>query len=99
MTTPLRPLGADLQILEPGAPSAPAAAKGASFADALGQAVSKVDALQLEADQESQKAAMGQGNLHELALALEKADIGMRVLSKVRSKVVEAYQEVMRMSV
>ncbi|BDG07967.1 flagellar hook-basal body complex protein FliE [Anaeromyxobacter paludicola] len=99
MSTPIRPVTADLQILEPGAASAAPAAKGASFADALGQAVGKVDALQVEADEQARKAAMGEGNLHELALSLEKADIGMRVLTKVRTKVVEAYQEVMRMSV
>ena len=43
--------------------------------------------------------ALGGGNLHETALALEKADVALRVLSKVRNKVVEAYQEVMRMGV
>jgi flagellar hook-basal body complex protein FliE len=79
----------------------PAAAPkgGPSFADALGQAVGEVEKLQLEADGEARKAALGAGNLHETALALEKADVSMRVLTKVRNKVVEAYQEVMRMSV
>ncbi len=43
--------------------------------------------------------ALGGGNLHETAIALEKADIAMRVATKVRNKLVEAYQEVMRMSV
>ena len=33
------------------------------------------------------------------ALALEKADVSMRVAAKVRNKLVEAYQEVMRMPV
>lgn len=87
----------------PGAREAtgPAAAKagGASFADALGQAIGSVDGLQLSADREVERQALGAGNLHETALALEKADVGMRVLTKVRNKLVEAYQEVMRMSV
>ncbi len=79
---------------------APAPAAGAgSFADALGQAIGKVDALQTQADGESEKLALGGGNLHETALALEKADVALRVMTKVRNKVVEAYQEVMRMSV
>lgn len=76
-----------------------APAKGPSFADALGHAVGEVEKLQLQADGEAEKAALGAGNLHETALALEKADVSMRVLTKVRNKVVEAYQEVMRMSV
>lgn len=74
-------------------------AGGASFAQALGHAIGGVEALQLAADGEAAKAASGAGNLHETALALEKADVGMRVLTKVRNKIVEAYQDVMRMGV
>jgi flagellar hook-basal body complex protein FliE len=70
-----------------------------SFAEALGSAIGKVDALQQQSDAESEKLALGGGNLHETALALEKADVAMRVMTKVRNKIVEAYQEVMRMSV
>lgn len=72
---------------------------GASFAQALGTAIGQVEALQLAADGEATRAANGAGNLHETALALEKADVGMRVLTKVRNKIVEAYQDVMRMGV
>jgi flagellar hook-basal body complex protein FliE len=84
----------------PGAAEAGAApAGGASFAQALGTALGQVEALQLQADGEAARAANGAGNLHETALALEKADVGMRVLTKVRNKIVEAYQDVMRMGV
>jgi flagellar hook-basal body complex protein FliE len=78
---------------------APSPAGGASFAQALGQALGQVESLQLAADGEAAKAAAGAGNLHETALALEKADVGIRVLTKVRNKIVEAYQDVMRMGV
>lgn len=80
-------------------PAASPAKGPSSFADALGNALGEVEKLQLQADQEAEKSAMGAGNLHETALALEKADVSMRVMTKVRNKVVEAYQEVMRMSV
>ena len=70
-----------------------------SFADELGRALGAVEEAQLEADGEARKVALGGGNLHETAIALEKADISMRVLTKVRNKLVEAYQEVMRMTV
>jgi len=70
---------------------------GSSFADMLGSAIRKVDGLQGEADAQAEKLALGGGNLHETALALEKADVALRVLTRVRNKVVEAYQEVMRM--
>jgi flagellar hook-basal body complex protein FliE len=81
----------------------PAARPGASgvdgFGEVLGKAIGQADRLQLDADAEAGKQALGAGNLHETALALEKADVAMRVLTKVRNKVVEAYQEVMRMGV
>ncbi len=72
---------------------------GASFAEALGQAIASTDAYQAAGDGEIDKLALGAGNLHETSLALEKADTAMRVLMKVRNKVVDAYQEIMRMSV
>ncbi len=79
---------------------APAARPGApSFGDALGQALGQVEALQQAGDTQAAAAANGQGNLHEVALALEKADVSMRVAAKVRNKLVEAYQDVMRMPV
>jgi len=72
---------------------------GASFADALGQALQSVDKLQVDADRDAQAVALGGGNLHETALALEKADVAMKLAVRVRNKLVEAYQDVMRMSV
>jgi flagellar hook-basal body complex protein FliE len=72
---------------------------GASFAEALGKAIASTDAYQAAGDGEVERLALGAGNLHETSLALEKADTAMRVLMKVRNKVVDAYQEIMRMSV
>ncbi len=94
----LRGPGAAELLERPSGAGAPATG-GASFGEALGQALASVDKLQLEADQQAEAVAMGGGNLHETALALEKADVGLRVATKVRNKLVEAYQEVMRMSV
>jgi flagellar hook-basal body complex protein FliE len=89
------PLPKDLGILEPAA----APGRGGSFADALGKALATTEKLQAEADGQATEIANGGGNLHEASIALEKADVALRVATKVRNKVVEAYQEVMRMSV
>ena len=70
-----------------------------SFGETLSKALTEVDGLQQQGDAESNKVAHGGGNLHELALTLEKADVAMRVAVKVRSKLVDAYNEVMRMSI
>jgi flagellar hook-basal body complex protein FliE len=72
---------------------------GGGFADTLGNALQKVDDLQTTADVQAERVALGGGNLHEMAMALEKADVGMRLAMKVRNKIVDAYQEIMRMGV
>ncbi|MDP1824561.1 MAG: flagellar hook-basal body complex protein FliE [Archangium sp.] len=90
-------------IENPGAASpgiaTPEKVDGDGFGQTLKSAIEQVDALQGEADLESQKLAGGAGNLHETMLALEKADVAMRVAMKVRNKILDAYNEVMRMPV
>ncbi len=78
-------------------PENPSVAEG--FGAALKDAVGKVDAMQTDADAQTQALASGDGNLHETMLALEKADVAMKVAMKVRNKILDAYNEVMRMSV
>lgn len=41
----------------------------------------------------------GKHDLHEVMIALEKADVSFRYLNQVRNKVLDAYNEVMRMQV
>jgi len=71
----------------------------ANFAEELGKAIGSIEETQAEADREASKVALGGGNLHETAIALQKADIALRLATKVRNKLIDAYQEVMRMSV
>jgi flagellar hook-basal body complex protein FliE len=82
-------------------PSAPVSGEGgeAGFSKQLGSAVQQLDRLHVEADDQANAIANGGGNLHEVALAFEKADVAMRLATKVRNKLVEAYNEVMRMSI
>ncbi len=72
---------------------------GPSFADTLGQALQAVERTQVEADDQAARVAMGGGNLHEMSLALEKADITLRLATKVRNKLLDAYNDIMRMGV
>lgn len=76
----------------------PQAANG-NFGDELQKAVSALDSSQNAADAEVRTVAMGGGNLHEMAIALEKADISMRLATKVRNKVIDAYHDIVKMSV
>ncbi len=70
-----------------------------AFTKELGKALAEVERTQIDADKEADLVARGGGNLHELAIALEKADVSMRLALKVRNKVVDTYNEIMRMSV
>jgi flagellar hook-basal body complex protein FliE len=72
---------------------------GPSFAETLGQALGAVEQQQLQADDQVARVALGGGNLHEMSLSLEKADISMRLAMKVRNKLLDAYNEIMRMGV
>jgi flagellar hook-basal body complex protein FliE len=69
-----------------------------SFADFLNQAIEKVNQGQLEADQLTQKLVTGEiDELHQVLIAAEKANIQLQLTLQIRNKVVEAYQEMMRM--
>jgi flagellar hook-basal body complex protein FliE len=71
-----------------------------SFADMFKGAVSETNKLLREADGAAMKVVAGDsGSLHHAMIALEKADISFRALLQVRNKVLEAYQEIMRMQV
>jgi len=93
----IRPASLEIPALDR-AP-APRPSSGPGFAGELSRALGSVEELQQQADREAEKVALGGGNLHETALALEKADVALRLATKVRNKLVEAYQEVMRMTV
>jgi flagellar hook-basal body complex protein FliE len=71
-----------------------------SFATLLQQSLERVDGLQHEADAAARAFALGQApSVHDTMIAMEKADLSLRLTTKVRNKVVEAYQEIMRMQV
>ena len=73
---------------------------GPSFADTLAQSLDKVNTLQKKADVAIQDFITGDTqNIHETMLAVGKADLAFRLTMQVRNKMVEAYQEVMRMQV
>jgi flagellar hook-basal body complex protein FliE len=69
-----------------------------SFAAQLKAKVAEVNQLQAASDAAmTDGAAGGAQDIHETMIRLEEADIGMRLLTKVRNKAVDAYHELMRM--
>lgn len=71
---------------------------GGSFGDVIQRFVAETNAQQMQADQAIHQLATGQtDSVHETMLAMAKADLSFRMFVEVQNKVIEAYQEVMRM--
>ena len=70
------------------------------FADLIKEGFDKLDALEKDADEQVEKLLRGEPvELHRVVLAGEQAGLAFDLLMSVRNKVVDAYQEVMRMQV
>jgi flagellar hook-basal body complex protein FliE len=70
----------------------------------LGQAFEKIVDAASESLRQADEAAVkantgGPVDLHDVMIAMEKADISLRLLVQVRNKAVDAYKEIMRMQV
>ncbi|MEW5800582.1 MAG: flagellar hook-basal body complex protein FliE [bacterium] len=71
-----------------------------SFSETIKEAIQRVDDLQSTADQNLQDFITHKNkDLHDVMISWEKADTSLKLLMQVRSKVLDAYQEVMRMPV
>ncbi|MBM7705981.1 flagellar hook-basal body complex protein FliE [Chryseomicrobium aureum] len=80
----------------------PAEAKiaGAGFQAFLQQSIQQVDQAQKVSDQMTAGLISGRvENVHEVMIAAQKASLSLDLTMQVRNKMVEAYQEVMRMQV
>jgi flagellar hook-basal body complex protein FliE len=78
----------------------PAAGKSPSFGEVLKDSLKQVNSLQEEADASIQSLATGgAASLHDTMLAIQKAELSFKLMMQVRNKIVEAYQEVIRMQV
>lgn len=69
------------------------------FGDMLSRALDGVVNAGHEADAQSVRAISGAGNLTEVATAVTRAELALQTAISVRDKVVQAYQDVMRMPI
>lgn len=73
---------------------------GGSFASVLAKSLDEVNVMQQKADAAITAFAAGDKvSLHETMIAMEQADVSFRLMMQVRNKIVEAYQEILRMQV
>jgi flagellar hook-basal body complex protein FliE len=84
----------------PSAPSLAPRGGGEGFSEALTRAVSTVNDLQLEARDAALAVASGSAvDSAQAFVAIEKANVSFQFAVQVRNKLLEAYQEIMRMTV
>jgi flagellar hook-basal body complex protein FliE len=72
----------------------------AGFGDMLSSMMSKVNQTQAAGDEAIVKLESGEAkHLHEVMIAVEEADISLRMLVQMRNKALSAYEEIMRMQI
>lgn len=90
----LKPLGAALKVNIPSAGDKSVK----PFGELLQESINEVNRLQLKADISIEGLVSGENkNIHETMIAISKAELAFRMTLQVRNKVIEAYQEIMRM--
>lgn len=71
-----------------------------SFSDILKSTLKEVNDLQILSSDMKKKMAVGEiDNLHDVAIIGEKANIALQATMAIRTKVIEAYKEIMRLQI
>ena len=81
--------------------AAPAAAAGpmGAFGEGLSKLLASVDSSAGEANSAVTDMIDGTGDVHTAMIALQKADMNLQLTVQIRNKLVQAYQDVMRMTI
>jgi flagellar hook-basal body complex protein FliE len=87
--------------IDPGSLSPPnkGGAAEAGFGDALKQLIGSVDGSDANANAAVGRMLDGTGDVHEAVIAMQKADTMLQLTVQIRNKIVQAYQDIMRMPV
>jgi flagellar hook-basal body complex protein FliE len=70
-----------------------------SFSTTLDHALRDAAETGHAADSQATKAISGEGNLTEVVTALSKAQLTLQTVTTIRDKVVQAYQDIMKMPI
>jgi len=90
------PVFSGTEATAPTAPSSAGAAGG--FGATLKNAINQVNDLSDSSDQQVTELLQGdRQDIHNVMIAVEKADIAFQLMMQVRNKIVNAYQEVSKL--
>ena len=94
---PMPGVGAPTPLGQPGEVN-PSQPSGDSFGNVLGNLISDVNAKQNVAMESVSGLQSGQGvPLHQAVIAMEEANVSFQLMVEVRNKLLDSYQELMRM--
>ena len=80
--------------------ASPGSPTGEGFAKVFDQLVGTVESKQAQADAVTRNVLVGnQGQLHQSIIAMQEASVAFSLMVQVRNKMVDSYQEIMRMPV
>jgi flagellar hook-basal body complex protein FliE len=72
--------------------------QGSSFKNTLSGFINEINDLQTKANESIENFATGKvENVHEVMIAMTKAEVSFKFMMEARNKLVETYKEVMRM--
>ena len=97
----IQSLGMDDEVAPPqGLRGQAVAAAGPSFLDRVTEGLQEVNQQLLGSQVDLQRMAVGEAdNVHDIMIRLEESRIALQLMLQVRNRVLEAYQDVMRMQV
>jgi flagellar hook-basal body complex protein FliE len=76
------------------------ATPGAGFGQLVSQGLEQVNNSLLDSQVDMQRLASGEvGNLHQVMLRMEQSRLSFQLMLQVRNRLLESYQDVMRMQV
>lgn len=99
--TQIKPVGVPATPgTRPTSPTQEAGQTGATFAKVMDRLLGQVSGPQQEADQAVRDLATGRtDNIHDVMLAVAKADLTFRMILEIRNRLAEGFQEVLRLQV
>src|SRR5262245_18473757 len=99
MTIPIGSIGST-PALTPASPAGEQAAREpAGFGDSLSRLVNAVDSTVSDANTAVEQMLEGHGDVHDPMIALQRAEMTLQLTVQLRNKLVQAYQEIIRMPI
>jgi flagellar hook-basal body complex protein FliE len=83
----------------PGATTAPSKADGPSFADMVGNSLSEAKGMGYKSEDTAKLALMGKADMTDVVTAISQAETALTTVVAIRDRVINAYQDIIKMPI